>query len=85
MHAHPAGRHDLRDRLGDLLRRGPGQGDEWAVEPSPSRVLSVLAGGDIEGDDDADDAEAEAEAAARAFLGEAAYDQLLELDAAGAE
>ena len=63
----------------------PDTGDEWAVEPSPSRVLSVLAGGDIEGDDDADDAEAEAEAAARAFLGEAAYDQLLELDAAGAE
>jgi hypothetical protein len=59
----------------------PDTGDEWAVEPSPSRVLSVLAGGDIEGDDDADDAEAEAEAAARAFLGEAAYDQLLELDA----
>jgi hypothetical protein len=48
-------------------------------------VLSVLAGGDIEGDDDADDAEAEAEAAARSFLGEAAYDQLLELDAAGSE
>jgi hypothetical protein len=63
----------------------PDTGDEWAVEPSPSRVLSVLAGGDIEGDDDADDAEAEAEAAARGFLGEAAYDQLLELDAAGAE
>ena len=63
----------------------PDTGDEWAVEPSPSRVLSVLAGGDIEGDDDADDAEAEAEAAARAFLGEAGYDLLLELDAAGAE
>ena len=63
----------------------PDTGDEWAVEPSPSRVLSVLAGGDLEGDDDAADAEAAAEAAARAFLGEAAYDQLLELDAAGAE
>ena len=63
----------------------PDTGDEWAVEPSPSRVLSVLAGGDIEGEDDAGDAEAEAEAAAREFLGEAAYEQLLELDAAGAE
>ena len=63
----------------------PDTGDEWAVEPSPSRVLSVLAGGDIEGDYDADDAEAEAEAAARAFLGEGAYEQLLELDAAGGE
>jgi hypothetical protein len=63
----------------------PDTGDEWAVEPSPSRVLSVLAGGDIEGDDDAVDAEAEAESAARAFLGDAGYDLLLELDAAGAE
>ncbi|MEO5965458.1 MAG: hypothetical protein ABIR11_08335 [Candidatus Limnocylindrales bacterium] len=76
----------------------PDTGDEWAVEPSPSRVLSVLAGGDIEAeeedgaDDDADGAapgggapEAEAEAAARAFLGDAAYDTLQALDAAGLE
>lgn len=63
----------------------PDTGDEWAVEPSPSRVLSVLAGGDIEGDDEADDAEAQAEAAAKAFLGDEAYALLLELDAAGLE
>jgi len=71
----------------------PDTGDEWAVEPSPSRVLSVLAGGEIEDDEDeagADgaaetDAEAEAEAAARAFLGDEAYDLLQELDAAGLE
>jgi len=59
----------------------PDTGDEWPVEPSPSRVLSVLAGGDIEGDDDDADAEAEAETAAREFLGSAAYEQLQELDA----
>ena len=63
----------------------PDTGDEWTVEPSPSRVLAVLAGGDIEGDDDAGDAEAEAEAAARAFLGDEAYDLLGELDATGLE
>lgn len=72
----------------------PDTGEEWAVEPSPSRVLSVLAGGEIEadeeldgelGEDDLADAGPEAEAAARAFLGDAAYDLLLELDAAGME
>src|SRR5215204_7473824 len=53
----------------------PDTGDEWAVEPSPSRVLSVLAGGDDVDDEDEDedgadaDAGPEAEAAARAFLG----------------
>lgn len=63
----------------------PDTGDEWSVEPSPSRVLSVLAGGDIEGDDEAEDAEADAEASARAFLGDEAYELLQELDAAGLE
>jgi hypothetical protein len=71
----------------------PDTGEEWAVEPSPSRVLSVLAGGDDEEDGEADgdadavdaDAAREAEAAARAFLGDEAYAQLQELDAAGLE
>src|SRR6187399_3053453 len=43
----------------------PDSNDEWAVEPTPSRVLSVLAGGDVEGDGDGVDAQAESEAAAR--------------------
>ena len=55
------------------------------MEPTPSRVLSVLAGGDVEGDEDGADAEAESEAAARAFLGDEAYALLQELDAAGLE
>lgn len=66
----------------------PDTGEEWAVEPTPSRVLSVLAGGDVEADDESDeplDVTAETEAAVRAFLGDAAYDTLLELDASGAE
>lgn len=67
----------------------PDTGEEWPVEPTPSRALSVLAGGDVEIDDDDDaeaaDASAETEAAARAFLGDPAYERLLELDAAGAE
>lgn len=64
----------------------PDTGDEWAVEPSPSRVLSVLAGGEIEGDEeDGEAAPADAEAAARAFLGDESYDLLRELDEAGAE
>lgn len=62
----------------------PDTGDEWSVEPSPSRVLSVLAGGDVE-DEDGDEAGEDAEAAARAFLGDEAYDLLNELDAAGIE
>lgn len=64
----------------------PETGDEWAVEPTPSRVLSVLAGGDFEDDGDAEatpDAAPEAEAAARAFLGDEAYELLSELDAVG--
>jgi hypothetical protein len=48
-------------------------------------VLSVLAGGDIEGDEDGVDAEAESEAAARTFLGEASFALLQELDEAGLE
>jgi hypothetical protein len=65
----------------------PETGEEWIVEPSPSRVLSVLAGGDVEDEDEGDDDEdgheaaADAEAAARAFLGDEAYDLLNELDA----
>jgi hypothetical protein len=66
----------------------PETGDEWAVEPTPSRVLSVLAG-DVEADEDSDteaaDVAAQNEAAVRSFLGDAAYDLLLELDGAEAE
>jgi hypothetical protein len=58
----------------------PDTGEEWVVEPSPSRVLSVLAGGDVE-DDDGGDAGPEAEAAARDFLGDDAYALLTSLDA----
>jgi hypothetical protein len=58
----------------------PDTGEEWVVEPSPSRVLSVLAGGDVE-DDDGGDAGPEAEAAARDFLGDDAYGLLTTLDA----
>jgi hypothetical protein len=66
----------------------PETGDEWIVEPSPSRVLSVLAGGDVEDEEDEDageEAGEDAEKAARAFLGDAAYELLNELDAAGLE
>ena len=68
----------------------PETGDEWTVEPTPSRVLSVLAGGDVE-DEDADDAVSDDEAAgetaaaARAFLGDEAYELLLALDEADAD
>jgi len=65
----------------------PETGEEWAVEPTPSRVLSVLAGTDVEAEDDEADGEAaaETEAAVRAFLGDEAYDLLLVLDAEGVE
>ena len=65
----------------------PETGDEWIVEPSPSRVLSVLAGGDIEDEDggESETAGEDAEAAAREFLGDEAYELLNELDAAGLE
>jgi hypothetical protein len=59
----------------------PDTGEEWVVEPSPSRVLSVLAGGDVE-DEDGDDAGEDAEAAARAFLGDESFALLSTLDAA---
>ena len=62
----------------------PDTGDEWVVEPGPSRVLSVLAGGDVEDEDGAEAGE-EAEAAARDFLGDEAYALLNELDAEGLE
>jgi len=57
----------------------PETGEEWEVEPSPSRVLSVLAGGDVE-DEDGDDAGEDAEAAARGFLGDEAFDLLTALE-----
>ena len=61
-------------------------GDEWTVEPSPSRVLSVLAGGDVEAEDaEGEAASAETETAARAFLGDEAYALLLALDEEGFE
>jgi hypothetical protein len=78
----------------------PDTGEEWVVEPTPSRVLSVLAGGDAEDDgeegeddgegNDGDAAEdaaalADAEAAARKFLGDEGYETLLRLDAEGLE
>jgi hypothetical protein len=62
----------------------PETGEEWLAEPSPSRVLSVLAGGEIE-DEEGNTADDQAEATARTFLGEDAYERLLELDAAGIE
>ena len=59
----------------------PDSGEEWPVEPSPSRVLSVLAGGDVVTEDpEGESAAAESEAAARAFLGDDAYALLLSLD-----
>ena len=48
----------------------------------------MLAGGDVEDEDDETASEAagvDAEAAARAFLGDEAYELLNELDAAGLE
>ena len=62
----------------------PDTGDEWIVEPGPSRVLSVLADGDVEDEDGAEAGE-DTEAAARAFLGDDAYELLNELDAEGFE
>ena len=63
----------------------PDTGEEWIVEPTPSRVLSVLAGGDAELEDgdegDEEAAVADTEAAARNFLGDEAYEILLLLDA----
>ena len=67
----------------------PETGEEWIVEPTPSRVLSVLAGVDaeIEGGEEGDEeaALADTEAAARQFLGDEAYELLLLLDAEGLE
>ncbi len=59
----------------------PDTGDEWTVEPGPSRVLGVLAGGDVEAEDaEGESAASETEAAARAFLGDEAYALLVRLD-----
>jgi hypothetical protein len=59
----------------------PETGDEWSVQPSPSRVMSVLAGGEVEAEDPGGEtAAAESEAAARAFLGDDAYALLRTLD-----
>jgi hypothetical protein len=61
----------------------PDTGDEWIVEPSPTRVLGVLAGGEIEAEDEeGEGAAGAAEAAARAFLGDEAFELLLQLDEA---
>ena len=62
----------------------PDTGEEWAVEPTPSRVMSVLAGGDMEAEEDegSEEVTADAEAAVRTFLGDAGYALLLELDEA---
>ena len=65
----------------------PDTNEEWLVEPTPSRVLSVLAGGDAEIEDGEGETEigadalADTEAAARTFLGDEAYETLLRLDA----
>ncbi|MEI7745233.1 MAG: hypothetical protein WCK58_15975 [Chloroflexota bacterium] len=57
----------------------PETGEEWIVEPTPTRVLGVLAGGaDVEDEEGADGAE-EADAAARDFLGDEAFELLQEL------
>jgi hypothetical protein len=73
----------------------PETGDEWVVEPTPSRVLSVLAGGEVEDDEDESPADGTdgtgplpadaAEAAARAFLGDESYELLVLLDEEGVE
>jgi hypothetical protein len=61
----------------------PDTGDEWVVEPGPTRVLGVLAGGDVDdGDADGRMAARETETAARAFLGDEAYELLVRLDLA---
>lgn len=61
----------------------PETGEEWAVEPTPSRIMSVMAGTDVESEDEDDEAAAEETAAAvRAFLGDETYALLLELDEA---
>ena len=63
----------------------PDTDEEWVVEPTPSRVLGVLAGGDVEGEDDEGRAAAhETATTARAFLGDASYELLLRLDEAEA-
>ncbi len=64
----------------------PETGDEWIVEPTPSRVLGVLAGGDVEAEDeDGAGAAEETAAAAKAFLGDEAYALLVRLDEDGLE
>ena len=62
----------------------PETGDEWIVEPSPTRVLGVLAGGEAEADEEGRDAAGLAEAAGRAFLGDEEYELLLRIDEAEA-
>ena len=60
----------------------PDTGDEWVVEPTPSRVLGVLAGGEVEAEDgEGTEAAEETATAAKAFLGDEAYALLLKLDA----
>lgn len=60
----------------------PDTGEEWLVEPTPTRVLGVLAGGEVEAEDEADaSAAAIAHTEARAFLGDDAFELLLRLEA----
>ena len=59
----------------------PDSGEEWVVEPTPSRVLGVLAGGEVEADDEGTGAAEETATAAKSFLGDEAYALLLRLDA----
>ena len=59
----------------------PDTGDEWVVEPTPSRVLGVLAGGEVEAEDgEGTEAAEETATAAKAFLGDEAYALLVRLD-----
>jgi len=59
----------------------PDTGEEWVVEPGPTRVLGVLAGGDVDAEGEADrSAAAAAETEARTFLGDEAYELLLRFE-----
>lgn len=62
----------------------PDTDEEWIVEPTPTRVLGVLAGGEVE-DEEGRIAARETETAARAFLGDDAYELLVKLDQAELE
>lgn len=57
----------------------PETGEEMLAEPTPTRVLAVLAGGDDVQDEEGEEAGGDAEAAAREFLGDDAYENLIAL------